>query len=335
MSLWERVRPYLPGQVRQLPVDLAAILGLVALTTLVVSLPVVRETHLRVVVSIPFLLFVPGYALVAALYPEASRDGKEGETFSGHPLTGLERAVLSLGSSVALVPLVGFTLNFTPWGIVLIPMLVGISLFTIICVAVAVKRRLALKPDRRFGVSPSAWYRSLTNGFLTTESRTDTMLNVALAVVLLFVMTSVGYALVDQQMGEQYTELYLLTRSPDGTLVADNYPTELVASGGQPLTVGVRNHEHEPSNYTIVTELQRVESENGSTTVLEEERLDSYSITLAANETDRQERTMTPTLVGDRLRMVFLLYRGEAPADPRVDNAYRWVHLNVNVSAAN
>ena len=61
--------------------------------------------------------------------------------------------------------------------------------------------------------------------------------------------------------------------------------------------------------------------------------MDSYSVTLAANETARQERVLTPTLTGDRLRMVFLLYRGDPPTDPRVDNAYRWVHLNVNVTS--
>ena len=333
MSTRKRVRVYLPSQVRNLPTDLVIVLSLTALTVLAVSLPVVRETSLRAVLSIPFLLFVPGYALVAALFPDAPEDEREVETLQNRSLTGLERFVLSLGSSVALVPLLGFVLNFTPWGIRLPPMLVAISVFTIVCVAVGARRRLALTPDRRFDVSLSAWYRSLTDGFLVSETRTDRILNVALAVVLLFAMTSVGYALVDQQNGEQYTELYLLTRSSDGELVADGYPSDLVASESQPLTVGVRNHEHERTSYTVVTELQRIDSADGSTTVVEEERLDSYSVTLAANETARQERVLTPTLTGDRLRMVFLLYRGDPPTDPRVDNAYRWVHLNVNVTS--
>jgi len=333
MSTRERVRVYLPSQVRNLPTDLVIVLSLTALTVLAVWLPVVRETPLRAVLSIPFLLFVPGYAFVAALFPEASETEREVETLQNRSLTGLERFVLSLGSSVALVPLLGFVLNFTPWGIRLPPMLVAISVFTVVCVAIGARRRLALTPDRRFDVSLSAWYRSLTDGFLVSETRTDRILNVALAVVLLFAMTSVGYALVDQQNGEQYTELYLLTRGSDGELVADGYPSDLVASESQPLTVGVRNHEHERTSYTVVTELQRIDSADGSTTVVEEERLDSYSVTLAANETARQERVLTPTLTGDRLRMVFLLYRSDPPTDPRVDNAYRWVHLNVNVTS--
>jgi len=334
MSLRDRVRPYLPSQVHRLPIDLAIVLSLVAATAIAVSAPVVRETSLRIVLSIPFLLFVPGYAFVAALFPDSPTEDRDEGQLLNRPLTGLERIVLSLGSSVALVPLIGFTLNFTPWGIGLGPMLVGISLFTVVCVAIATKRRLALTPDLRFSVSPSAWYRSIDE-VLANETRTDKVLNVALAAVLLFAMTSAGYAFIDQQRGEQYTELYLLTQDSNGELVADNYPTELVATENQTLTVGVRNHEHERTSYTVVTELQRVGSEGESKSVLEAERLDSYRVTLAPNETDRQERVLTPTLIGDRLRIVFLLYRGESPADPRVDNAYRWVHLNVNVTAAN
>jgi uncharacterized membrane protein len=314
-----------------LPADLAAVLGLVLLTALVVLLPVVRETHLRVIVSIPFLLFAPGYALVAALFPEAPKN--EQETLPNRPLTGLERLVMSLGSSVALIPLIGFTLNFTPAGIGLIPMLIAISIFTVICIAIAAKRRLALEPNRRFCVSPSAWYRSLDR-FLARKTQTDRVLNVVLILVLLFAMTSAGYAFIEQQRGKQYTELYLLTQDSNGDFVTDNYPTELTATQSQPLTVGVRNHEHERINYAIVAELQRVDSRGDPTNVLEAERLDSYSVMLAPNETDRQERTLTPTLVGDQLRVVFLLYRGQPPDDPRVDNAYRWVHLNVNVTAA-
>jgi len=32
-------------------------------------------------------------------------------------------------------------------------------------------------------------------------------------------------------------------------------------------------------------------------------------------------------------RLVYLLYRGEPPAEPRIDNAYRELHLWINVSS--
>lgn len=36
---------------------------------------------------------------------------------------------------------------------------------------------------------------------------------------------------------------------------------------------------------------------------------------------------------GERLRLAFLLYQNEPPAQPTVDNVYRELHLWVNVSA--
>jgi len=42
--------------------------------------------------------------------------------------------------------------------------------------------------------------------------------------------------------------------------------------------------------------------------------------------------TVAPTLPGERLRLVYLLYKGDPPAEPTVENAYREVHLWVNVS---
>ncbi|PSP68092.1 hypothetical protein BRC85_04020 [Halobacteriales archaeon QS_1_69_70] len=67
----ERVWLLLPSPVRNLPADLAAVLAVVALTNLAVFLPVVNDSPVRVVVGLVFVLFVPGYAFIAALFPEA------------------------------------------------------------------------------------------------------------------------------------------------------------------------------------------------------------------------------------------------------------------------
>jgi uncharacterized membrane protein len=331
MSLRERIRPLLPSPVRNLAFDLAILLVLVVVTALSVSIPVVRETPFRAVVSLPFLLFAPGYAFVAALFPEAPEE--DGSGSSGGNLSHLERLALSLGSSVALVPLTGFGVNFTPFGLTLLPLLVALGAFTVVCVAVAAKRRSDLPPEKRFRVSVGDWNRTLRTDFLPHETRTDAVLNITLAIVLLVATASVGYALVDQQRGEQYTELYLLTEDEE-RLVADNYPTEFTATESRSLVVGVGNHEQERTRYTVVTKLQRVRFEGQSVTVVEEEELDRFDTTLASDESMNQQRVLTPTLTGERLRLLFLLYRGEPPADPRADNAYLQSHLWVNVTAS-
>ncbi|SFR73969.1 Uncharacterized membrane protein [Halogeometricum rufum] len=335
MSIRDRLRPYVPSQLRRLPGDLAASLVLLAVTAAVVSLPVIRETWIRAVVSLPFLLFVPGYAFVSALFPESPRADRDPmSTPRRHP-TDLERLTLSLGSSIALVPIVAYVLDFLGQGFRVVPMLVALGLFTVVCVVLAASRRFDLPPARRFSAPTGDWYRSIREDFLSRETRGESALNVLLAVALLLATASVGYAAVDNPSGEQYTELYLLTRADDGTLVTDDYPTELTATESRSLVVGVRNHEHERTRYTVLVRLQRLQSDGEGMAVTEEERLDRFEVTLASNGSVERPRVVTPTLVGDRLRLQFLLYRGDVPADPSAANAYRRAHLWVNVTTAN
>ena len=59
---------------------------------------------LRWLLSIPYLLFSPGYSLLALLYREGG-------------LAAVERFALSLGLSLCLVALAGVILSLTPLGI--------------------------------------------------------------------------------------------------------------------------------------------------------------------------------------------------------------------------
>ncbi|HDI31760.1 MAG TPA: DUF1616 domain-containing protein, partial [Thermofilum sp.] len=56
-------------------------------------------------------------------------------------LTQLERVALSLGLSLAIVPLIGLILNYTPWGIRLDPIITSLTLLTIILALGAVYRK--------------------------------------------------------------------------------------------------------------------------------------------------------------------------------------------------
>lgn len=89
-------------------------------------------TVLRIVLGALFVLFLPGYSLVEALYP------REGE------LSPLERLALSIGLSLALVPLVGLALNYTPWGIRLNPIIAALSALTLTLLIVSTRRKFSL-----------------------------------------------------------------------------------------------------------------------------------------------------------------------------------------------
>ena len=84
---------------------------------------------LRIILGLPFVLFFPGYTLIAALFPRRTT------------LDSIERVALSFGLSIAAVPLIGLILNYTPWGIELEPILISITIFIIATSLIAWYRR--------------------------------------------------------------------------------------------------------------------------------------------------------------------------------------------------
>jgi hypothetical protein len=63
-----------------------------------------------------FLLFLPGFTLIKALFP-----AKMPIKTTSENMDTIERTGLSFGLSLVLVPVVGLILNYTPWGIRLTP----------------------------------------------------------------------------------------------------------------------------------------------------------------------------------------------------------------------
>jgi uncharacterized membrane protein len=90
---------------------------------------------LRWVLGTLFVIYLPGYAFIEALFINPSYGRKE--------LDQIERFALSMGMSIALVPLVGLLLNYTPWGIRLEPIVISLSLLTLVCIFVATYRKYA------------------------------------------------------------------------------------------------------------------------------------------------------------------------------------------------
>ncbi|MDL0137999.1 DUF1616 domain-containing protein [Halobacterium salinarum] len=334
-------RLLVPGYLRRLPADLAAVLVLTLVTIIAVVTPGVRETPLRVVFGLPFVLFLPGYALIAALFPEeesesvtspdASAAQDAGQSRKG--IDGIERVALSFGLSIAVVPLIGLVLNFTPFGIRLTPILVAVSGFTLAMTALAAHRRWELEPADRFRVPYRRWLQTTREEFTNPESRLDGALNILLVMSVLLAGASVTYAVAVPSQGEAFTEHYLLTEQENGTLVADDYPTEYTVGESRPLIVGIGNHEQRDVTYSLVVELQEVRIQNNTTNVLNETELDRLQTRVAAGETHHEQLNITPSMSGTRLRLAFLLYTDTPPADPTVENAYRETHLWVNVSA--
>jgi len=338
----------IPEALRQLPADLAAVIGLVAITNLSVFLPVVRDTPLRVVFGLPLVLFVPGYALIAALFPEAGESPADEEATEDGPnpdesdslsavtdrgIDGIERVALSFGLSIAVVPLLGLVLNFTPWGIRLVPIMCAVSGFTLVMTALAARRRRTLPADERFAVPYRSWLADGRSELFEPDTQADAILNVLLVCSVLLASGSVAYAVAVPKQGESFSEFYLLTENETGDLVADGYPTEFQRGESRSLTVGIGNQEHEPMNYTVVIELQRVEVVDNETRMQEAIELRRFRPTVAHNDTWTRQHTIPPEMTGDRLRLQYLLYKDEPDTPLNRSGAYRELHLWVNVSA--
>src|SRR5207249_6787229 len=69
--------------------------------------------------AILLVLFVPGYVLVATLFPKNTE------------IDWIERITLSCGLSIAVVPLLGFLLNLTPFSLRFVPIVGTIALFSV------------------------------------------------------------------------------------------------------------------------------------------------------------------------------------------------------------
>ncbi|MCP8307147.1 MAG: DUF1616 domain-containing protein [archaeon] len=93
--------------------------------------------YLRYALGSIFVLYLPGYSLIEALYPK-----KE-------DLEGLERLAISIGLSLALVSLVGLMLNYTPWGIRLEPILIPLAILTFMLALVAALRKVGYAQENQ------------------------------------------------------------------------------------------------------------------------------------------------------------------------------------------
>lgn len=86
--------------------------------------------YLRYVFGSLLILFLPGYSLIELLYPKKELDE-------------LTKFALSLGLSLAIVPLVGLVLNYTPFGIRLLPVALSLSGLTLVFLVLALRRKHA------------------------------------------------------------------------------------------------------------------------------------------------------------------------------------------------
>ena len=116
------------------------IIIVLALATTVAVFTIPENAHpivyARYLLGSIFVLLLPGYSLIKALFPTKELDN-------------IERAALSIGMSLALVPITGLLLNYTPWGIRTTPVTLSLLALTTVFATAAIIREHQAKLKER------------------------------------------------------------------------------------------------------------------------------------------------------------------------------------------
>lgn len=283
----------------KLPGDLLAAAVLSILTMFFTLVPQLASLPVRIPLGLAMVLFLPGYTLIAALFPRKD------------DLDGIERVALSFGLSIAVVPLIGLGLNYTPWGIRLEPVVISLCLFTVMMAVAAYLRRSALDQEARFSAEFRQAFRAARSELINNRaSRIDRALTIILVLTIILSVSALVYVVVTPKQGEKFTEFYIL--GPNGK--AYDYPTSVAPGQNSTVIVGIVNHEYATVNYTMRMEIQNF-------TFL------SREIRLENNQTWERPVSYTLQHVGDNQKLEFLLYKENNFTAP-----YRDLHLWVNVT---
>lgn len=328
-----------PDRAGERPLNSIADLLAIAVLTVVVGLFVfvspLSDTPFRPVVSLVFVLFAPGYTYLAVLFPKRDVSGQTpDDAFAAEQLGGglrwLERLVFSFGVSVAITILLGLALGFRIPGITRINLYLGLAALTAVGLPLAAVRRSRLPSGVRMR-SPHRTVSTRIRSRLASQGTAADAVTILFAVAFVVAIASVGAGMGSSQGGE-VTELYLLSENESGEYVSRDYPETVTRGENESFALGITNQEGETVSYTVVVLLQGFEEDTGAGPPISETRLRTFSVPLDHGETEQIPHSIGPKVTDRSYRLNYLLYTGEPPAEPSVDNAYREVHLWIRVT---
>jgi uncharacterized membrane protein len=279
---------------RHLEPDLLAIDILTMLLVIVVL--VLPVPFLRGILGLLFILFFPGYVLIAAIY-----------TGKNSPGTAI-RLALSLGLSIAVSVFIGLILGISPWGFTLNSILTAMSLFTLATSGLAwYLRKRQIPPKKSTKKAPSFFsqaiqsYRSAGRGYRS--------LVIILVCVILGGLSSLSYVITRPLPSQAFSEFYILGTGGK----AEAYPRELLAGEEGRIIAGIINHEARKTSYRI----QVISNEA--------QLYDLPSITLCPDEKWQQDIGFTLLEAGKNKKVEFRLYKDGT-------SLYETRYIRVNVT---
>jgi uncharacterized membrane protein len=189
------------------------------------------EGVIRIVLGLAFILFIPGYVLIFALFPTRKTD---------KGINVIQRITLSFGFSIAVVPLIGLGLNYTTWGIRIESISLVLTCFVLTVGAIAVYRWFKTSSDKRFILS-------LEFTFPKSENKLERTLTILIVISIIIAIAIIVYVIVTPKTGEHFTEFYLLNSDHKN----EGYQKNLIVGENAMGILGILNHEYKAVNYTI------------------------------------------------------------------------------------
>ena len=307
-----------------LPRDMKIVLLWTALCIVSIYTPVINQSFLRIILALPLILFIPGYVLLAALFPDST------------DIDAIERVVLSIGTSIVITPLIGLCLNFTPWGIRLDPLIISLTVVIVVLVTIAGIRRTRTSPDARYTIPVPEIRQTMQNEWaMRNGSKRERILFFVSIFAIGLVVLSTVLVITLPKSGEKFSEFFILGENR----TADSYPRVITPDISYPMYVGIGNHEFRTINYSV--EIYFVPKTVNETTIAPSQPVTilvkTYSVTLHHNETSVIPFDLNVPNTSYN-RVDFLLFDEKTPDHDitglnRVNASYRNLHLGFNATS--
>ncbi|ELY88287.1 hypothetical protein C483_16291 [Natrialba hulunbeirensis JCM 10989] len=318
------------GTVRQYPSDLATVSVLAVVAYLVVT-GIAEGSVLRLLATLPLVLFLPGYALVSTLFPARERTAQETtataldvETYPrGIDLT--ERLGLAFALSLGIAPVVALVLAVTDWGLATDPIAATLAVLTVGFAQLGAVRRLRVPKAKRFSVAPLA----ALSRFRRDNTAAGTVTSAILAVAIVAAVGALLIGLIAPLSAGGFTQLALYSDDGGGELVAGELENEVDPGEPVPATIEIENQEGEDVTYTVVVQQQVLE--NGAVT--ERAALETRTVSVADGEQELEEFDVVPAAEPDEtVRIAVLLYDEEPTGEPTAEGAVADTNFWVTVT---
>jgi len=286
---------------------------------------------IRIILGLPFILFIPGYLLIFTLFPKRKTD---------RGIDVLERISLSFGFSMAISASILFGLNYTAGGIQLESVLISIFVFIIGVGYIALYKWIKTVPNERFIIY-------IDSSKLSSKNKLDRIITIIVILSILAVVVFFVYAIVNPKNGEVFTGFYLF--DSDGGV--SNYPSTLAIGENATVKIGLVNHEYQTMDYVIEIWLIDQESINNETVYNHMWFVDKINATLPHLPDDIKKTwglqweynyTFSTTKTGKDLKIAFLLFTVPTDeyeydfeyrdiAEQKFNSAYKIAHLWIDV----